>query len=491
MLILNGVLMSEAAATLPATDRALTHGLGLYETIKLEDGVPVFFEEHVARLVHGIAALGLDKDIDKPSLAEEICRLSEANGGAHNSCRLLVTAGAPDGSPSLLIQTDRRDFPDRPLRVISYRGVRVSAQYKAMTVMQSTFAQRAARAAGVDDAILVDGEGRIFEGATSNVFVVRAGGLITPPAEGDILPGVLRAKVEQAGDCRRHPRRGGVGARRRPAPGRRRAAHQQRPRRRAGGARRRRAAPGARAGADQGAIAGRGGRGGERHRLSRRLPAGLGGTECSAPRRGGAPKPCSPARPCQRPRRSLWSTPRLKSANPKEAPMAHRGMRRGDKEIVDQAELHRILDEAKVMRLGMLDGERPYVVPLNFARDGDEIWFHAAQAGRKLDCLRAAPAVCVEADRLLEIHTGPSACDDWTSYYESVIGSGTAEIVEDKPSKLRGLRGHHAQVLGTGRLGVRRRVRRWHRRRACPDRLSHREALAGARIGHAEDARKQ
>ena len=197
MLILNGVLMSEAAATLPATDRALTHGLGLYETIKLEDGVPVFFEEHVARLVQGIAALGLDKAIDKPELAEQICRLSEANGGDHNSCRLLVTAGAPDGSPSLLVQTDRRDFPHRPLRVVTYRGVRVSAQYKAMTVMQSTFAQRAARAAGVDDALLVDGEGRIFEGATSNVFVVRAGGLITPPAEGDILPGVLRAKVEE------------------------------------------------------------------------------------------------------------------------------------------------------------------------------------------------------------------------------------------------------------------------------------------------------
>ena len=49
----------------------------------------------------------------------------------------------------------------------------------------------------MDDAILVDGEGRIFEGATSNVFVVRAGGLVTPPAEGDILPGVLRAKVEE------------------------------------------------------------------------------------------------------------------------------------------------------------------------------------------------------------------------------------------------------------------------------------------------------
>ncbi|HOU28319.1 MAG TPA: aminotransferase class IV [Thermoleophilia bacterium] len=196
-LIINDVLMDETEATLPATDRALTHGLGLYETIKIIDGVPVFFEEHILRLERGIAALGLESEIDKPKLAGQILRLSEANGGTDNSCRLLVTAGPPGGTPNLLVQTDRRDFPARPLRVISYRGVRVSAQYKAMTVMQSYFAQRAARAAGVDDALLVDDESRIFEGSTSNVFVLRAGVLVTPPAEGDILPGVIRAKIDE------------------------------------------------------------------------------------------------------------------------------------------------------------------------------------------------------------------------------------------------------------------------------------------------------
>lgn len=195
--MLNGVLMSADEARVPATDRALTHGLGLYETLKLVDGVPVFFEEHIDRLEGGMGALGFEYPIERAVLAEQICRLSEASDIPAGACRLLVTAGPPGGPSSLLIETNVRTFPQRPLRVITWRGVRVSAQYKAMTVMQSYLAQQAAARAGVDDAILVDGEGRIFEGATSNMFVVRSRGLVTPPAEGDILPGVMRAKVEQ------------------------------------------------------------------------------------------------------------------------------------------------------------------------------------------------------------------------------------------------------------------------------------------------------
>ena len=120
--------------------------------------------------------------------------------------------------------------------------------------------------------------------------------------------------------------------------------------------------------------------------------------------------------------------------------MAGRPMRNAKKEIVDREELHRILDDAMVMRLGMIDGERPYVVPVNFAREGEELWFHAAKAGHKLDCLRAAPAVCVEVDHFFRFRTGPSACDDWSTDYESVIGFGTAEIVEDQDVKRHGLR---------------------------------------------------
>jgi branched-subunit amino acid aminotransferase/4-amino-4-deoxychorismate lyase len=201
VLMLNGVVMRVDEATLPATDRALTHGLGLYETLKLVDGVPVFFEEHVARLQSGLDELGVELPFAKAELAEQIVRLSQTSEVPNGACRLLVTAGPADGKPSLLIQTDQRAFPEPPLRVIAYRGVRVRAQLKAMTVMQSFLAQRAAKDAGADDAILVDDDGHIFEGATSNMFVVRGGGLVTPPAEGAILPGVLRAKVEQLAEA--------------------------------------------------------------------------------------------------------------------------------------------------------------------------------------------------------------------------------------------------------------------------------------------------
>jgi branched-subunit amino acid aminotransferase/4-amino-4-deoxychorismate lyase len=197
LVMLNGVISEADKAFLPVTDRALTHGLGLYETIKLMRGLPVFFDEHLARMDAGLAELGLEAPCGKAELADQICRLSSVSGVPDGACRVLVTAGPPQGPTALLIQNEVRVFPNRPLSVISYPGVRVRAQLKAMTTMQSYLALRAAKAAGVDDAILVDENGHIFEGSTSNMFLVRGGGLVTPPAEGAILPGVMRAKIEE------------------------------------------------------------------------------------------------------------------------------------------------------------------------------------------------------------------------------------------------------------------------------------------------------
>jgi nitroimidazol reductase NimA-like FMN-containing flavoprotein (pyridoxamine 5'-phosphate oxidase superfamily) len=115
-------------------------------------------------------------------------------------------------------------------------------------------------------------------------------------------------------------------------------------------------------------------------------------------------------------------------------------MRRNDKQINDCGEVERLLDEAQVMRLGMIDDGMPYVVPVNFAHEDGVVWVHGAAGGRKLACLRDGAPVCIEVDRLLQVTTGPRACDDWTSHYESAIGFGTGEVVEDEHVKLEGLR---------------------------------------------------
>jgi len=198
---LNGRLVAEREAFVPALDRAVTHGIGLYETLKLIDGVPVFFGEHMDRLGAGLDVLEIVVPWDRATIARFIVELAAAGGIANGGCRVLVTGGAPWGGPSVLIRNDIREPPTGPLRVITYRGIRVSGALKAMTFLQSHLAQRAAAAAGADDAIFVDDEGRMFEGATSNIFLARGGGLVTTPAEGAILPGVMRAAVERVAEA--------------------------------------------------------------------------------------------------------------------------------------------------------------------------------------------------------------------------------------------------------------------------------------------------
>ena len=122
-------------------------------------------------------------------------------------------------------------------------------------------------------------------------------------------------------------------------------------------------------------------------------------------------------------------------------------MRKANKEITDTGELHRILDETLVIHLGMVDDGRPYVVPLNFARSGDDVLVHCATEGRKLRCLRESPQVCVEVARLIEIKSAGAACG-WSCAYESAIGFGTATVVSDDTERLQAMQTIMAKYSG-------------------------------------------
>jgi hypothetical protein len=113
-------------------------------------------------------------------------------------------------------------------------------------------------------------------------------------------------------------------------------------------------------------------------------------------------------------------------------------MRRNDREIKDRKDIDGIIRRCRVCRLAMCDDGQPYIVPLNFGYDGRFLYFHAAPKGRKIDIIKRNDRVCFEFDILHDIVTAQQACD-WGAKYESVIGSGTVEIVDDSKAKKEAL----------------------------------------------------
>ena len=113
-------------------------------------------------------------------------------------------------------------------------------------------------------------------------------------------------------------------------------------------------------------------------------------------------------------------------------------MRRNDREITDRRDIDEIIKRCRVCHLAMCDDGQPYVVPLNFGYDGRFLFFHTASEGRKIDIIKRNNRVGFELDILHDIVTSEQACK-WGAKYESVMGSGTAEIVDDLEAKKEAL----------------------------------------------------
>ncbi len=118
-------------------------------------------------------------------------------------------------------------------------------------------------------------------------------------------------------------------------------------------------------------------------------------------------------------------------------------MRRKDREVTDIAVMQDWMEEFEVCRLGLVDGDLPYIVPMNFGAMWKDqrlvVYLHCAAIGYKLDLLAKNPKVCVEWDghhQLLKSPEDPSEC---TYAYRSLIGRGTAELVEENEDKLVGI----------------------------------------------------
>lgn len=125
------------------------------------------------------------------------------------------------------------------------------------------------------------------------------------------------------------------------------------------------------------------------------------------------------------------------------------GLTRRELQITDMGEIRDILDRCLVVHVGLVDGDEPYVVPMNYGytmgEDGALIlYLHGATQGRKLDVMRRNPKVFIEMECDVVPFEGDVACKYGTSY-KSLMGRGLAEILDDPQEKMTAL----SQIMKT------------------------------------------
>lgn len=204
-----------AEAAVPIHDRGFLYGDGLFETIRVVEGRTPLLVAHLRRLAAGARLLAFPplpwSDSEIAADCEELVR---RNGVTRGWLRLTLTRGSgsrgfepPSQAEPVLILQARSWDPDPDLARRGYRavlaGVRVSAQsplcrVKSLSALEKVLARAEARQQGCEEALLLNTDGYLTEGAATNLFLVRDGQILTPHPDCGLLPGIARELVMAA-----------------------------------------------------------------------------------------------------------------------------------------------------------------------------------------------------------------------------------------------------------------------------------------------------
>ena len=207
---IDGSIVPLEQARIDVLDRGFLYGDAVFEALRTYRGVPDALTLHLARLEQSCGILHIVPPVSREKLAREVVEAVAAVGAPECYLRIMITRGdLPEALPPKGAGTARRVIIARPLAVgapkLYQEGVRVVscaappsplwAGAKPAAYLNNMLAIGAAQRAGADDALLLGAHGELLEGATSSVFLVRDGQLLTPPLALGILPGITRDRV--------------------------------------------------------------------------------------------------------------------------------------------------------------------------------------------------------------------------------------------------------------------------------------------------------
>lgn len=192
----------------PADDRGLLLGDGLFETLLAEAGELRDFDRHIARMARGCAVLGLAPPSAEAARAVAEAAVAEA-GFDRAVVRLTLTGGSgrgldrPDATPGRLIASaGALSVPEGPvsLATVAIRRNQTSplSRLKTLSYLDNVLARREAKSAGADEALMLNTRGDLACAAAANLFWISEGRLFTPALDCGVLDGVVRGRVIEA-----------------------------------------------------------------------------------------------------------------------------------------------------------------------------------------------------------------------------------------------------------------------------------------------------
>ncbi|MCV6595896.1 MAG: D-amino-acid transaminase [Mangrovicoccus sp.] len=205
----NGEFLPEAEAKISVFDRGFLFADGVYEVTSVLGGKLIDFEGHRARLHRSLTELEIPAPVGDEELLSIHRELVERNGIEEGMVYMQVTRGAADRDfiypadpkPSLVLFTQVMSLTESPkaekgLNIVSIEDQRWARRdIKTVQLLYPSMGKMAAKAAGADDAWMVE-EGAVTEGTSNNAYIVtRDGKIVTRQLSNAILHGITRKAV--------------------------------------------------------------------------------------------------------------------------------------------------------------------------------------------------------------------------------------------------------------------------------------------------------
>lgn len=209
---INGRFLPAHRAAVSVFDRSFQLGDGLFESIRVLDGLPFQWTEHLARLTAGARFLRIQLPYTAARLQQAATQLIARHRGVDGVLRIHLSRGigsrgySPRGADSPVVVLSFFPSPATPASTRRWKLITASVRlvagdplgrFKTASKLAHVVARMEAEAAGADEALLLDTAGHVAEAAASNVFWVRGPRILTPPLATGALAGITRGLIRE------------------------------------------------------------------------------------------------------------------------------------------------------------------------------------------------------------------------------------------------------------------------------------------------------